>query len=362
MKYFIDNQSKTPAYFQLYIQVRDDIIGGIYPTGSKLPSKRTIASDTGVSTITVEHAYALLCEEGYAEARERSGYFVIFHVDDGFVPVTKFTQVVQTTSIRSAETNTAFPFSVLAKTMRKVITDLDRGILEKSPNSGCIPLRKAICDYLVRSKGIVADIDQVIVGSGSEYLYTMIVELLGRNCTYAIEAPSYKKIEEVYHASDVQIQKLPLVNNGIDSKALKNCQADILHISPYRSYPSGVTASPSKRHEYIRWAEKNERYIIEDDFESEFSLTPKNVETLFSHSSKDNVIYMNTFSKTISSSFRIGYMVLPKHLAEKYEQELGFMSCTVPTYIQYVVAELLTNGDFERHLNRIRRNKRKECQ
>ena len=360
MKYSINNQTKTPAYFQIYIQVRDDIINGIYPTGSKLPSKRTIASDTGISTITVEHAYALLCEEGYAEARERSGYFVIFHTDDGFIPVVKNTSNNQIITSTTAEANTEFPFSVLAKTMRKVITEMDRGILERSPNSGCLYLRKAICDYLARSKGITADIEQVIIGSGSEYLYTMIVELLGRNRIYAIEHPSYKKIEEVYTASDVQIVKLPLVNNGIESKALKNCQSDVLHISPYRSYPSGVTASPSKRHEYIRWAEKGERYIIEDDFESEFSLTPKNVETLFSHSSKDNVIYMNTFSKTISSSFRIGYMVLPKCLASRYERELGFMSCTVPTYIQYVVAELIINGDFERHLNRIRRNKRKQ--
>lgn len=360
MKYSIDDQIKTPAYFQLYTQIRDDIINGIYPTGNKLPSKRTISSDTGVSTITVEHAYALLCEEGYAEAHERSGYFVTFHTNDGFMPVVKQKEKFQNKHQPESDTDTQFPFSVLAKTMRKVITEIDRGILEKSPNLGCLFLREAICAYLARSKGIYADIDQIIIGSGSEYLYTILVELLGRNRTYAIESPSYKKIEQVYNVSDVRLQKLPLANNGIDSNALKNCQSDVLHISPYRSYPSGVTASASKRYEYIRWAEKENRYIIEDDFESEFSLTPKNVETLFSHSSKDNVIYMNTFSKTISPSFRIGYMVLPKHLASKYEKKLSFMSCTVPTYIQYVVAELLTNGDFERHLNRIRRNKRKQ--
>ena len=363
MRYSIKDQIKTPAYFQLYIQVRDDIINGIYPTGSKLPSKRTISSDTGVSTITVEHAYALLCEEGYAEARERSGYFVTFHTEDGFIPVARPTESVRNEQKQENEiedeTDTEFPFSVLAKTMRKVITDMDRGILERSPNLGCLSLRTAICDYLARSKGIHADIDQVVVGSGSEYLYTILVELLGRTHTYAIESPSYNKIEQVYTASDVPLQKLPLGKDGIDSNALRQCQADILHISPYRSYPSGVTASASKRHEYIRWAEKGERYMIEDDFESEFSLIPQNVETLFSLSTQKNVIYMNTFSKTISPSFRIGYMVLPKHLAQKYEKELSFMSCTVPTYIQYVVAELLANGDFERNLNRIRRNKRK---
>jgi len=188
-----------------------------------------------------------------------------------------------------------------------------------------------------------------------------LVELLGRDRVYAIESPSYKKIEQVYSASDAIIKKLPLCNDGIESQALQLCEADVLHISPHRSYPSGVSASASKRHEYLRWAEKGNRYIIEDDFESEFNISKKSVETLFSHSPKDNVIYMNTFSKTISPSLRVGYMVLPKKLADQFDRKLGFLSCTVPTYIQYVMAELLTNGDFERHINRVRRKKRKSC-
>lgn len=360
MKYIIDDSSKTPAYLQLYTQVRDDIINGVYPINSKLPSKRTISTDAGVSTVTVEHAYALLCDEGYAESRERSGYFVSFRTDDGFVPVHPAETKVAMSHTNHTEIESEFPFSVLAKTMRKIITDMDTGILERSPNLGCLSLREAICEHLARSKGIRASTEQIVIGSGSEYLYTLLVELLGRDRVYAIESPSYKKIEQVYSASDAIIQKLPLCNDGIESQALQLCEADVLHISPYRSYPSGVSASASKRHEYLRWAEKGERYIIEDDFESEFNISKKPVETLFSHSPKDNVIYMNTFSKTISPSLRIGYMVLPKELGDKYDEKLGFLSCTVPTYIQYVMAELLTNGDFERHINRVRRKKRKQ--
>ncbi len=360
MKYIIDENNKAPAYLQLYMQVRDDIIKEIYQFNCKLPSKRVIAADLGVSTVTVEHAYALLCDEGYAESRERSGYFVIFRTDDGFIPVLNKKEINRTRSSHHSDTETEFPFSVLAKTMRKVITDMDAGILERSPNLGCLNLRDAIRNYLARSKGILVDTDQIVIGSGSEYLYTLLVELLGRDRIYAIETPSYKKIEQVYTASDVKLQKLPLGSDGIDSQALRQCTADVLHISPYRSYPSGVTASASKRHEYLRWADKGHRFIIEDDFESEFSVAKKPVETLFSHAPQDNVIYMNTFSKTISPSFRIGYMVLPKALTDKYKTKLGFMSCTVPTYIQYVLTELLTNGDFERHINRVRRHKRKE--
>ena len=359
MKYIIDKE-KRPVYLQIYNLIRDDILNEILPFNSKLPSIRILAEELTISTITVEHAYALLCDEGYIEARERSGYFVIFRADDGFVsaPTSNIIRRVQPSN--HIETNTDFPFSVLAKTMRKVISDAGEGMLERSPNLGTLELREAIRTYLAQNRGILADTEQIIIGSGSEHLYTLLVDLLGRERIYAIESPSYKKIEQVYKASDVRLEKLPLTLDGIDSATLKNCSADILHISPYRSYPSGVTATASKRHEYLRWAEQGKRYIIEDDFESEFSVSRKPEETLFSHSLRDNVIYMNTFSKTVSPSFRIGYMVLPKALAKEYEEKLGFLSCTVPTYLQLVLAELITNGDFERHINRVRRLKRKQ--
>ena len=360
MKYIIDESISTPAYLQLYNLIRKDITEGVYACGSKLPSKRTIATETGVSTITVEHAYDLLRDEGYIEPRERSGYFVVFCAEDGFATVPENTADMIFKSVNINADDDEFPFSVLAKTMRRVIGMMGEGILVRSPNSGCIELRRAIQVYLAQSRGIIADIDQIIIGSGSEYLYNLIIDLLGSGLVYGIEYPSYNKIEQVYSLSRVEIQKLPLAKNGIESSALRACSADVLHISPYRSYPTGVTASASKRHEYLKWAENGNKYIIEDDFESEFSVSKKPEETLFGHSSGDNVIYMNTFSKTISSSLRVGYMVLPKRLAEEYERRLGFYSCTVPTYIQIVLAELIANGDFERHINRTRRKKRKQ--
>lgn len=358
MKYAIEPTDRAPAYLQLYRQVRDDIIRGTYPHGSKLPSKRTFAEETGVSTITVEHAYALLCDEGYIESRERSGYFVSFRTDDGFaaVPYVPHTAPIPHRTGETAE----FPFSVLAKTMRSVISDYGSAILDRSPNTGCLELRDAIRRYLARSRGITADTDQIIIGSGSEYLYSLIVELLGRERIYAIESPSYKQIEQVYRASDTTYRRLPLGNDGIDSGALWATDASVLHISPYRSFPSGVTANASKRHEYLRWASAEGRYLVEDDFESEFSLSQKAEETLFSHTAADNVLYMNTFSKTVSASLRVGYMVLPKPLVAAYEARLGFYSCTVPTFMQFVIAALIDSGDFERHINRVRRRKRRE--
>ncbi len=357
MKYIINTKNR-PVYLQLYKQLRDDIISENYTYGSKLPSKRNLAEETGVSTVTVEHAYALLCDEGYVEAKERSGFIVIFRKTDGFARPTE--QNGEAYIHSSENLYPDFPLSVLSKTMRKVLSEHKDLLLEKSPNCGIFPLREAIRRYLIRNRGIKVDVSQIIIGSGSEYLYSLIVELLGRNKIYAIESPSYKKIEEVYKSTEINYDLLPLTSSGIESKALSKTKASILHTTPFRSYPSGVTATASKRHEYIRWSKKGVRFIIEDDFESEFSVSSKPVETLFSLSNNDNVIYLNTFSKTISPSLRVGYMVLPKKLVEPFNEKLGFYSSTVPTFIQYVLTELINNGDFERHINRVRRKKRKE--
>ena len=357
MKYIIDKEYR-PVYLQLYQMIREDILAENYPLGTKLPSKRVLAEETGVSTITVEHAYELLCQEGYVEARERSGFVVIFQKSDGFAASSPLPP--KPAQHQAEQANNDFPLSVLSKTMRKVLTEHGDILLEKSPNCGCMVLRAAIQQYLARNRGIQVDATQIVIGAGSEYLYGLIVELLGRNRVYAIETPSYKKIEQIYQAAEIAYVSLPLTDSGIDSNALAKAKADVLHTTPYRSYPSGVTATASKRHEYIRWSEQGDRYIIEDDFESEFSVSTKPAETLFSLSKVNRVIYLNTFSKTISPSLRIGYMVLPKDLVKRFETALGFYSCTVPTFMQYVLTKLLNNGDFERHINRIRRKKRKE--
>ncbi len=357
MRYIIHKENR-PVYLQLYQQIREDIIAENYPYNTKLPSKRNLAEETGVSTITVEHAYALLCDEGYVEARQRSGYVVIFRKTDGFA-ISEKTDTVQALQ-HTPQAYPDFPISVLSRTMRKVLSEQGEFLLERSPNCGCVALRQAIRHYLARNRGIQVDTEQIVIGSGSEYLYSLIVELLGRNRIYAIESPSYRKIEQVYKATEIACEHLPLTSSGIDSAALRRTKAEVLHTTPYRSYPTGVTATATKRHEYIRWAEQGSRYIIEDDFESEFSVSTKPAETLFALSRQDNVIYLNTFSKTISPSLRIGYMVLPKHLVADFQEKLGFYSCTVPTFMQYVLTELIDNGDFERHINRIRRKKRKE--
>ncbi len=362
MKYHIDKESKKTAYIQLYEQLRRDIITGVYPCGKKLPSKRLLSEEVGVSVITVEHTYAILADEGYVEPRQRSGYFVIYKKGD------LISDEVETLPPKEQHTNhhavkSSIPFPSLSKTMRRVILDYGEKTLIKSPNHGCAELRGAVSSYLARSCGITARPEQIIIGSGAEYLYSLIVQLLGRERVFALEDPSYDKIRRVYEANGVVCDMLPLGSDGIRSAELLHTRASVLHITPHNSFPSGVTASASKRSEYVNWAKSRHGFIIEDNYDSELTVSRKNEDTVFSLAeshSESRVIYLNTFSKTVAPSIRAGYMVLPESILPEFERKLGFYSCTVPTFEQLVLAELLTSGDFERHVNRIRRAKRKQ--
>ncbi len=357
MKYSTDRNSPKHAYIQLYEQLRRDITDNTLKYGQKLPSKRLLAEETGVSIITVEHAYEILCEEGYAEARERRGYFVIYKKSD-LVPISEGNYAASREKYYYHGEET-FPFSVFAGTMRSVISKYGENILIKSPNSGCIELRRAISDYLARGKGIKVSPEQIIIGSGAEYLYGLIVQFLGNDKLYALEKPSYDKILSVYQTNGAECDLLLLGKNGILTSELVRTKATVLHVTPFRSFPSGVTASASKRFEYVEWAKKRNGIIIEDDFNSEFTLSTKNEDTLFSLEPQKSVIYLNTFTKTVAPSMRIGYMVLPKSLISSFQEKLGFYSCTVPIFEQYLLTELIQSGNLERHINRTRRRMRR---
>ena len=351
-------ETNKPAYLALYESLREEILSGVRPFGSRLPSRRLLARDRGVSTVTAEHSLELLCEEGYAEPRPRSGCYVIYREEDGFSQPSARPEH-RTAPVPPAPGRDCFPFPALARVMRRVLTEYGEEILVRPPNTGCLELREALCRYLARNRGIRVQADQIIIGAGAEYLYGLVVELLGSSRVYGIEAPSYRKIEQVYRSRGVQVDYCPLGKDGILSEALRSTKASVLHVTPFRSFPSGVTATASKRREYLRWIDGADRYIVEDDYESEFSLLRKPEETLFAGSAKQNVIYLNTFSRTVSPSFRVGYMVLPRALLPVFELRVGFYSCTVPAFEQYVLAELISGGEFERHINRIRRNERR---
>ena len=349
---------KEKKYLRIYRYLRKKIEDGDYGNDARLPSKRDLAQMFGVSVITVEHAYDILCQEGYAVSKERKGYFTDYRKETAFASALSMPEHVLQTTGTAAEVT--FPFSVLAKTARFILSEYAEHLLARTESAGALFLRETISDYLARSRGMHVSPEQIIIGSGAQNLYQLLVLLLGREKKFACESPSYEKIFETYAASGVNCELLPLHTDGIAADALQRTSADVLHITPYRSYPSGVTASASKRREYLAWVQEGERYIVEDDFSSEFTVSSKVDDTLFSMDKTGRIIYINTFTATISPAIRTAYAVLPPELAARYYREFSFFSCSVPTFEQYLVAELIRRGEFERHVNRMRRHLRKE--
>ena len=365
---------KQPEYLNIYYKLRDQITSGAYDFGQRLPSKRQLSDTEHLSVITIGHAYDLLAEEGYVEARERSGYYVSYNDADPFLanaPENAATQAVRNNSLvdsSSLEKINApykeefvvppvanFPFLSYAKTVRRVLSDEGEKLFVKSENQGRLDLRQAIAAYLLRNRGMKVSPEQILVGSGAEYLYGIIVMMLGRDRIYGIEDPSYEMIEKIYAQNGASIEKLQMGPDGITSSALQRTKSGVLHVTPFHSYPSGATADASKRAEYINWAKHRDAFIVEDDYDSEFTVKTRREDTLFSIEPKRHVIYINTFSRTISHATRVGYMVLPSELCNELLSKVSFFSCTVPVLDQVVLRELLNSGEFERHINRVRR-------
>ena len=392
LTYAINQREDKSKYYYLYSAIKGDILSGALKKNEKLPSKRSLAEHLGVSLITVETAYQMLKDEGYIESRERSGYYVtelkllgkkvnferqldlLEHGEKKKLQLlenkcaTQGEQLDEEQNIEIQE-KSLFPESVYFKTIRAVLNDYGSELLEKSPNEGCSILRNAIAKYLLRYRGIFAQPEQIIIGSGAEHLYSTVVRMFGNDKIYGLESPSYQQIRMVYEGMGAKCEMLKMGKEGILSTELEHTQADILHVTPFHSYPSGVTATVQKRQEYLEWAkagkhvevdgvlEKMDRIIIEDDFDSEFFMPGKPIDTLYMSDDSQCVIYLNTFSKSLSPSIRIGYMILPEKYLEVYREKMGEFSCTVPVLEQYVLAEFIDKGHFEQHLNRVRRHR-----
>ena len=347
---------KAPAYLILYQTLRRQITEGAFSYGSRLPSKRSLSANYDLSLVTVEHALELLEEEGYIEAKERSGMYIIYR-HDAVLPVHEEEPLPADNDISLSQDT--FPFSTLAHTIRRVLSEHQEEILVRSPSEGLLQLRTALAAHLFTGRNISVSPDQIIIGSGAEYLYGLLAVLLGRDRVFGIEDPSYEIIEKVYLSNDIPIEKLKLGKNGIMRSELQKTSASVLHITPYHSWPTGISADASKRREYLSWAAARDAVLIEDDYDSEFTLSGKPADTLFAMADQEKVIYLSTFSRTIAPSIRIGFMILPKSLLPEFRKKAGFYSCSVSTFSQLILYELLRSGDYERHLNRIRRSRRR---
>ena len=359
---FVDLGSDS-LYEHLYKCIKNDIMNGKLKFGDKLPSKRSFAKNLDISTITVENAYAQLMAEGYIYSLPKKGYFVsevkTFSKEKPKRPERRQETAEELSffadfiSNRTSHDN--FPFSIWAKLTREVLSGEDSTLLLPPPAGGIIELRKAIADHLYQFRGIGVSPEQIIIGAGTEYLYGLLNQLFGNSAVYAIEDPGYEKIAKIYMSHGVKVCYIPMDESGIRPEVLETSGADILHLSPSHHYPTGTVTPISRRYELLGWASKSEnRYIIEDDYDSEFRLLGKPIPALQSIDVMYKVIYMNTFSKSLSSTIRISYMVLPEKLLERFYEKLGFYSCTVSNFEQLTLAKFISGGHFEKHINRMR--------
>ena len=369
LTYTLDKGAGVSLYEQLYRCVKEDILSGRLAAGEKLPSKRALAAHLEVSVITVKNAYEQLMAEGYLAGVEKKGYFV----SSVLPPVTGAAPLPQEEPVEPRErewfldlvTNSIaaedFPFTVWARLMRQTILERGTGLLHSTPPQGAWALRRAIAAHLRQFRGMEAAPEQIIVGAGTEVLYSLLVQLFGRERLYGVEDPGYSKIARIYRGSGAEVAAIPLDEAGLSVRELRHSGADVVHISPSHHYPTGLVMPIARRQELLRWAqERPERIILEDDYDSEFRFVGRPIPTLFSIDGGEQVVYLNTFSKTIAPSIRISFMVLPRHLLADFREKLGFFACTVSAFEQYTLARFLSDGYYEKHLSRMRKHYRQK--
>ena len=371
LTYSFANLQGESMYTHLYKCIKKDILEGTLKAAEKLPSKRMLAKNLGISLITVENAYAQLLVEGYIYSEPKRGYYVatlqqqLPPASNAPVarPIVAPKEHITLSFAKSSVPADTFPYNTWARLLRNTLTSADEhALISDTAAGGVLPLRKALAKHLYQFRGLSVHPEQIIIGAGTQTLYNLIVQLLGRSHIYALEDPGYPQLAAIYRANDVFCRYLPMDEQGIEVAVLENSGADILHITPSHQFPTGITMPVSRRYELLHWAsKKSSRYIIEDDYDCEFRLFGRPIPPLQSIDQAEKVIYINTFSKTLAPTFRISYMVLPPHLASLFYEKLGFYSCTVSNFEQFTLAKFIEGGYFERHINRMRtyyRNKR----
>lgn len=369
LTYSMENRGGLPLYEYLYRCIRADILGGTLSTDERLPSKRALAEHLRLSVITVESAYQQLEAEGYVYTRPKRGFFVApveqtpRPAAPAPIPAEPPTRAWKLDLGRNQVDGSRFPVSTWARLTRQVLSEGGAAILSPTPHQGLYALRQAIADDLRDFKGMAVSPEQIVVGAGAEYLYMLLAQLLGggpsgRETVFAVEDPGYPKIRQVYSKCGAACVPVPIDRQGMNLQALESSGANVVHISPTHHYPTGIVTPIGRRQALLRWAEKSGGVIIEDDYDSEFRFTGRPIPTLQSIDTRGQVVYMNTFSQTISPSMRMGFMVLPPRLLERYRRELDFYACTVPVLEQHVLARFLSGGYYEQHLSRMRKEYR----
>ncbi|MBQ7066692.1 MAG: PLP-dependent aminotransferase family protein [Lachnospiraceae bacterium] len=360
----LDTQNGVYLYEQIYQYIKNEIIEGKFRSGERLPSTRALAEHLQIARSTVELAYEQLVSEGYIESRPYKGYFVcpieeMYHLEHQKT-ITKEEVKMENSYLYDLTPNgiemKAFPFSTWKKITKNVLAEKQRDIFELGHPKGDIQFRNTICRYLHSFRGVSCEPEQIIVGAGNDYLLLLLGKILGENQKVAMENATYQRAKRIFVTSGYDIISLPMDKNGMSIEHLKNSQANIAYIMPSHQFPTGVVMPIGRRMELLKWAaEKEKRYLIEDDYDSEFRYKGKPIPALQASDKKEKVIYMGTFSKSIAPAIRVSFMVLPKPLLKNYEENAGFLSSTVSRIDQAILNEFIAAGHYERYLNKMRK-------
>lgn len=340
-------------YMQIYEYFKNEIINGTYKANTKLPSKRNLAKEYNISLNTVDNAYSKLLEEGFIYSKERQGFFVsdvgeLYVLDSKPIHITKEEENIEYDFSYSGVSD-EFPYRVFKKISSNIFDNKD--ILEKVDYQGYLPLRTQISEYLNKSRGFKAEPSQIVISSGSEYLFQIIFKLISGK--FGIEDPGYSMLSNIMDTNDIKYEFIPVDENGMDLTKLKKSKSDFCVITPAHQFPTGVIMNMQRRVELLNM--KKIKYVIEDDYDSEFKYSKRPVPALKSIDVNDKVIYIGSFSKSISPSFRVSFMVLPFDLVEKYNKIFKFFICPVSIMVQKMLTTFIESGEFEKHLNRMRK-------
>lgn len=365
----LDKDASTPLYEQIYDKIREDITDRKFPVGMKLPSKRKLGEFLNVSQTTIELAYGQLIAEGFISSVPRKGFYVQAIEELAYVqPIHESITTVETPqkqwdidfSPGHIDTE-AFPFSQWRKHAKNVIDESEKELLLLGDPHGDFALREEIARYLYHSRGVNCTADHIIVGSGTEQLLPLIIRILGKDATYAIEDPGYPLTHHVFYHNNREAIPIVVDEEGIDVQSLQESAATIAYVTPSHQFPTGTVLSATRRNALLNWAMTNENhFIIEDDYDSEFRYTGRPIPSLQGTDKADRVIYLSTFSKSLMPSLRIAYMVLPDVLLRRYRDAFIHYSSTVPRLDQHILTQFIKAGQFSRHLNRMRTIYRKK--
>lgn len=366
----LDKSLNIPLYEQIYRQMKQDITNRTVPVGKKLPSKRKLSDFLSVSQTTVEQAYGQLVAEGYITAIPRSGYYVQAIEELAYAePIKVEKAVIPKPAVAAIDFSAGkvdsalFPFSKWRKVAKDIIDENSSHLLQLGDPHGDVELRNEIATYLYHSRGVICTPEQIIVGSGTEQLIPLIIRILGEEAVYAVENPGYPLTHYVFDHHLRPAIPIPVDAEGIDVAVLQGSLATVAYVTPSHQFPTGTVLSAPRRAALLNWASSNSNHIIiEDDYDGEFRYTGRPIPSLQGMDRGENVIYLSTFSKSLMPSIRIAYMVLPPALLERYKGAFIQYASTVPRFDQHMLARFMAEGQFARHLNRMRKVYRKKLQ